>query len=76
MTADLTGLFDYIQESIYFDNIHTGPRENQIIAEKFYELTLPIITSKNNETDSSSNLVLSDVKSETQFAIDNVSKNE
>lgn len=76
MTADLTGLFDYIQEPIYFDNTHTGPRENQIIAENFYELTLPIITSKNNETDSSSNFVLSDVKSETQFATDNVSKNK
>lgn len=35
MTADLTGLFDYIQEPIYFDNTHTEPRENQIIVEIF-----------------------------------------
>lgn len=76
MTADLRGIFDYIQEPIYFDGFHTGPRGNQIIAENFYELTLPIITSKSNKTGSDSNPVLFDVKSETQFSIDNSSEND
>ena len=43
LTADLTGIFDYVEEPIYFDEAHTGPRGNQIIAQKFYSLSLPLV---------------------------------
>jgi len=43
VVADLRGLFDYISEPIYFDTVHTGAKGNQIIAEKFYQLSLPIV---------------------------------
>jgi len=43
LTADLRGLFDNYDEPIYFDRGHTGPRGNQIIADKFYELSFPIV---------------------------------
>jgi len=46
ITADLTGLFDNIQEPIYWDYAHTGPKGNQIIAEKFFELSLPLVMKK------------------------------
>ena len=46
LTADLTGLFDNIQEPIYFDHAHTGPKGNQIIAEKFFQLSLPLVMKK------------------------------
>jgi len=43
LTADLRGLFDHERDAIYFDLWHTGPKGNQIIAEKFYFLSLPLI---------------------------------
>jgi len=43
LTADLRGIFDHVQEPVYYDRIHTGPRGNQIIAENFYHLSLPIV---------------------------------
>jgi len=46
VTADLTGLFDNIQEPIYWDHAHTGPKGNQIIAEKFFQLSLPLVMKK------------------------------
>jgi len=52
LTADLRGLFDNIKEPIYFDGGHTGYRGNQIIAEKMYELSLPIIKEKIEGDDS------------------------
>ena len=55
LTVNLMGLFDEIQEPIFFDKFHTGPKGNQIIAEKFYELSLPIITSKTNHTEFNNN---------------------
>jgi len=42
-TADLRGIFDDITEPIYFDMAHTGKLGNQIIAEKFYQLALPLV---------------------------------
>ncbi len=59
LTADLTGLFDNIQEPIYWDYVHVGPRGNQIIAEKFFQLSLPLVMKKaqtdiNNEDFASS----------------------
>jgi len=43
LTADLRGLFDNYEEPIYFDIGHTGPKGNQIIAEKFYQISFPIV---------------------------------
>ncbi len=43
LTADLRGLFDNYEEPIYYDEGHTGPKGNQIIAEKFYQLSFPIV---------------------------------
>ena len=46
LTADLTGLFDLIEEPIYFDIYHAGPTGNRIIAEKFYQLSLQAIMER------------------------------
>jgi len=46
LTADLTSLFDNIQEPIYWDSMHVGPKGNQIIAEKFFQLSLPLVMKK------------------------------
>jgi len=43
LTADLGGIFDYLEEPIYYDAVHTGPRGNQIIAENLYQLSLPTV---------------------------------
>jgi len=43
LTADLRGLFDNYEEPIYYDEGHTGPKGNQIVAEKFYQLSFPIV---------------------------------
>ena len=53
LTSDLTGLFDDVEEAIYFDAAHTGPKGNEIIANKMFELSLPFVInkSKNNEPD-------------------------
>ena len=44
IATDFFQIFDNIKEPIYFDAVHTGPRGNEIIAENFYELILPIVT--------------------------------
>jgi len=54
LTADLRGLFDNIKEPIYYDRAHTGYRGNQIIAEKMFELSLPIVMEKARYNDSTS----------------------
>jgi len=43
LTADLSNIFDHVEEPIYFDPYHTGHLGNKIIAEKFYVLSLPIV---------------------------------
>ena len=43
LTANLRNAFDYVKEPIFFDAGHVGPRGNQIIAEKFFQLSLPIV---------------------------------
>ena len=50
LTADLRGIFDNIQEPIFYDAGHTGFRGNQIIAKKLFQLSLPIVLegAKNN----------------------------
>jgi len=60
LTADLRGVFDGIQEPIFYDYIHVGPRGNKIIAEKIYELSLPVVMKRAqnlvNEEDSISSV--------------------
>jgi len=46
VTADLRNLFDNIEEPIYYDVVHTGPKGNQIIAEKFFDLSWPLVIKK------------------------------
>jgi len=46
LTADLRGIFDNFPGPLFFDVVHMGPMGNQIIAEKIYQLSLPIVTSK------------------------------
>jgi len=41
--ADLREIFDHTPEPIYFSPVHVGPLGNQIIAENFYKLSLPIV---------------------------------
>ena len=43
LAVDLRGLFDNERGPIFFDEGHTGPRGNQIIAQKFYSLSLPLV---------------------------------
>jgi len=43
LTADLSNIFDDVKEPLYYDRIHVGPKGNQILAEKFYALSLPIV---------------------------------
>jgi len=46
VTADLTGIFNNVEEPIFWDEVHTGPKGNHIIAEKIYYLSLPIVREK------------------------------
>jgi len=45
-TADLRGIFNDIQEPIFFDPGHVGPKGNQIVAKNFFQLSLPILKEK------------------------------
>ena len=42
-TADLRGIFNDVEAPIFFDQIHVGPKGNQIIAENMFQLSLPIL---------------------------------
>jgi len=46
LTADLRAIFDNVEESIYFDRAHTGKKGNRIIADNFYQLSLPIVMNQ------------------------------
>lgn len=43
VTVDLSGAFDGITEPIYTDIVHVNDNGNRIIAEKLYDVTLPVI---------------------------------
>ena len=57
--ADLTSLFDDVNEPIFYDRGHTGEKGNQIIAKKLYQISLPVILGdaknifSNNDTQES-----------------------
>ena len=61
LTADLRGLFDDIKEPIFWDAMHTGYRGNQIIAEKIYELSLPIVMKRGLNVDNDDDLISSEI---------------
>jgi len=42
-TGDLRGIFDGFPEPIFFDDIHINDKGNEIIAEKLFELSFPIV---------------------------------
>lgn len=48
-TADLRNIFSNYSEPIFYDGGHKSDFGNEIIAEKFYELALPIVLQKQNK---------------------------
>jgi len=61
LTADLRGIFDDIHEPIFWDVVHVGPRGNEIIAEKIYELSLPIVMKKAQNVVNDDDLISSEI---------------
>jgi len=59
LTADLRGLFDNIKEPIFYDGLHTGYIGNQIIAEKMFELSLPVVMKSAHSVDIDDDLISS-----------------
>ncbi len=51
LTADLRSLFNDEKVAIFFDKAHTGPTGNQIIAQKFYSLSLPFVITASEKLD-------------------------
>ena len=45
-TADLRNIFDDIPEPVYYDQGHTGDFGNEIVAQKLFELSLPIVRGR------------------------------
>ena len=45
-TADFRNIFDKINEPLYLDSVHLGDSGNKIVADKMYELILPLIIEK------------------------------
>ena len=61
LTADLRGIFDDIHEPIFWDAIHVGPLGNEIIAEKIYELSLPIVIKRAQNVVNDDDLISSEI---------------
>jgi len=51
-TADLRGIFDHMEEPIYWDEAHVGSKGNQIIAKNMYHLSLPFVLEGAKRVDS------------------------
>ena len=45
-TADLTNIFDNVMEPLYYDELHVNDKGNEIVANKLFELTVPMVTEK------------------------------
>ena len=43
VTADFRNIFDDVQEPIYYDIVHLGVTGNEIVANKLYDLVVPLI---------------------------------
>ena len=48
-TSDLRGIFDNVSSTIFFDPVHVNSHGNKIVAEAFYEKSLPIVLKKSND---------------------------
>lgn len=48
-TGDLRGIFDGFPEPLFFDDIHTTDKGNEIIAEKLFELSFPIVKNASQQ---------------------------
>jgi len=48
VTADLRNIFDHVTEPLFFGGPHVGKQGNKIIAEKFYQLSLPLVMKHSN----------------------------
>ena len=46
---DLRNLFDNTEKPIYWDDVHTGPRGNEIIANKFFEISYETVNKIKEE---------------------------
>lgn len=42
-TADFRNIFDGINEPLYLDAVHIGDKGNEIVAEKIFDVVLPMI---------------------------------
>ena len=45
-TEDLTNVFDSYSEPLYFDDIHVTDKGNNIVAERLFEISYPILKNK------------------------------
>ncbi len=61
ITADLRGLFDDIKEPLFYDEMHVGYRGNQIIAEKMFELSLPLVMDRTHNVVNDDDLISSGI---------------
>lgn len=60
--ADLRGVLDLVPESIYYDAVHVVALGNKIVADHFYELSLPLVLQKIDEPISSGKRNVSSTK--------------
>jgi len=51
-TADLQGIFDHMEEPIYWDEFHVGAKGNQIIAKNMYDISLSLVLEGAKRVDS------------------------
>ncbi len=42
-TADLRNIFDNVKGTVYFDRVHIDSEDNKIVADKIFELALPLV---------------------------------
>jgi len=63
--ANLTHIFDTVEEPIFYDIAHVGPRGNQILAENIYRYSLPLVIQDNDQNlNENSNIPESKLNSE------------
>ena len=49
LAVDMRGVFDVVHEPIYWDEGHVGKLGNEIVGNKFFELSLPFVTENHKE---------------------------
>jgi len=68
LAVDLRSLFDNENTPIFFDRWHTGPEGNNIIAQKFYSLSLPIaLKSMENINSTSDSKIISNSETSSRL---------